>query len=64
MKSQAQLAIPAGVIAAGTIYNYSFPGVAWLVIAARRLGACCSPAASATSARAGSCASGCAGRGP
>jgi hypothetical protein len=24
-------AIPAGVIAAGTIYNYSFPGLAWLV---------------------------------
>ncbi len=33
MKSQARLAIPAGVIAAGTIYNYSFPGLAWLVIA-------------------------------
>ena len=31
--SQARLAIPAGVIAAGTIYNYSFPGLAWLVIA-------------------------------
>ena len=24
---------PAGVIAAGTIYNYSFPGLAWLVVA-------------------------------
>ena len=33
MKGQARLAIPAGVIAAGTIYNYSFPGLAWLVIA-------------------------------
>jgi hypothetical protein len=33
MKTQARLAIPAGVIAAGTIYNYSFPGLAWLVIA-------------------------------
>jgi hypothetical protein len=26
--------LPAGVIAAGTIYNYSFPGLAWLVGAA------------------------------
>jgi hypothetical protein len=33
IRSQALLAIPAGVIAAGTIYNYSFPGLAWLVIA-------------------------------
>jgi hypothetical protein len=33
MRSQARLAIPPGVIAAGTIYNYSFPGLAWLVIA-------------------------------
>lgn len=33
MKAQARLAIPAGVIAAGTIYNYSFPGLAWLVVA-------------------------------
>ena len=33
VKRQARLAIPAGVIAAGTIYNYSFPGLAWLVIA-------------------------------
>jgi hypothetical protein len=24
-------ALPAGVIAAGTIYNYSFPGLAWLI---------------------------------
>jgi hypothetical protein len=27
----ARVAIPAGVIAAGTIYNYSFPGLAWLL---------------------------------
>lgn len=27
-------AIPPGLIAAGTIYNYSFPGLAWLVLAA------------------------------
>src|SRR3954463_782870 len=27
----ARTAIPLGVIAAGTIYNYSFPGLAWLV---------------------------------
>jgi hypothetical protein len=27
----ARLAIPPGVIAAGTIYNYSFPGLAWLL---------------------------------
>ena len=27
-------AIPLGVIAAGTIYNYSFPGLAWLLGAA------------------------------
>ncbi|MCE3266556.1 MAG: hypothetical protein K0S15_1265 [Solirubrobacterales bacterium] len=33
MRSQAKLAVPAGVIAAGTIYNYSFPGLAWLVLA-------------------------------
>ena len=26
-------ALPAGVIAAGTIYNYSFPGLAWLIAA-------------------------------
>src|SRR5436190_2715242 len=30
----AQAAIPLGVIAAGTIYNYSFPGLAWLLGAA------------------------------
>jgi hypothetical protein len=30
----AQAAIPLGVIAAGTIYNYSFPGLAWLIGAA------------------------------
>jgi hypothetical protein len=34
VKAQARLAIPGGVIAAGTIYNYSFPGLAWLVLAA------------------------------
>lgn len=33
MRTQARLAIPAGVIAAGTIYNYSFPGLAWLIAA-------------------------------
>jgi hypothetical protein len=33
MREQALLGIPIGVIAAGTIYNYSFPGLAWLVIA-------------------------------
>jgi hypothetical protein len=30
----ARAAIPAGVIAAGTIYNYSFPGLAWLAVSA------------------------------
>ncbi len=30
----AKAAIPLGVIAAGTIYNYSFPGLAWLLGAA------------------------------
>src|SRR3954451_20686701 len=30
----ARAAIPVGVIAAGTIYNYSFPGLAWLLGAA------------------------------
>ena len=30
----ARAAIPLGVIAAGTIYNYSFPGLAWLLGAA------------------------------
>ena len=34
MRSQALLALPGGVIAAGTIYNYSFPGLAWLALAA------------------------------
>lgn len=34
MRTQALLALPGGVIAAGTIYNYSFPGLAWLAIAA------------------------------
>ena len=34
LKGQARLAIPGGVIAAGTIYNYSFPGLAWLLLAA------------------------------
>jgi hypothetical protein len=29
--SRAGAAIPLGVIAAGTIYNYSFPGLAWLL---------------------------------
>jgi hypothetical protein len=33
-EAQARLAIPGGVIAAGTIYNYSFPGLAWLALAA------------------------------
>ncbi|HKH41956.1 MAG TPA: hypothetical protein VKA41_08870, partial [Solirubrobacterales bacterium] len=32
--SGAMAAIPLGVIAAGTIYNYSFPGLAWLLGAA------------------------------
>src|SRR4051794_1245295 len=32
--SPARAAIPPGVIAAGTIYNYSFPGLAWLLGAA------------------------------
>ncbi len=31
---QARAAIPLGVVGAGTIYNYSFPGLAWLVGAA------------------------------
>ena len=58
IRAQARLAIPGGVIAAGTIYNYSFPGLAWLVLAAvawalliawrereRREGSCsCAPA--------------------
>src|SRR4051812_15849460 len=30
-RSQARAVIPLGVIAAGTIYNYSFPGLAWLL---------------------------------
>jgi hypothetical protein len=34
LRSQALLALPGGVIAAGTIYNYSFPGLAWLALAA------------------------------
>ena len=34
LKGQARLAIPGGIIAAGTIYNYSFPGLAWLALAA------------------------------
>ena len=34
LRGQARLAIPGGVIAAGTIYNYSFPGLAWLALAA------------------------------
>jgi hypothetical protein len=32
--SGGRVAIPLGVIAAGTIYNYSFPGLAWLLGAA------------------------------
>ena len=55
MKRQALLAIPAGVIAAGTIYNYSFPGLAWLADRGRSPGRCCSPGASATSARGCAC---------
>jgi hypothetical protein len=31
---EAKAAIPLGVIAAGTVYNYSFPGLAWLFCAA------------------------------
>ncbi len=34
LKGQARLAIPGAVIAAGTIYNYSFPGLGWLLVAA------------------------------
>ncbi|MDP9189408.1 MAG: hypothetical protein M3O25_09195, partial [Actinomycetota bacterium] len=34
LRAQARLAIPGGLIAAGTIYNYSFPGLAWLALAA------------------------------
>jgi len=30
----ARAGIPLGVIAAGTVYNYSFPGLAWLLVAA------------------------------
>ena len=30
-RGSARAAIPLGVIAAGTIYNYSFPGLAWLL---------------------------------
>src|SRR3954467_4591961 len=30
-RSQARAVVPLGVIAAGTIYNYSFPGLAWLL---------------------------------
>jgi hypothetical protein len=33
-RGSARAAIPPGVIAAGTIYNYSFPGLAWLLAAA------------------------------
>ena len=33
-QSPTRAAIPLGVIAAGTIYNYSFPGLAWLLGAA------------------------------
>jgi hypothetical protein len=33
-EGSAKAAIPLGVIAAGTIYNYSFPGLAWLLGAA------------------------------
>jgi hypothetical protein len=29
--SACRLAVPLGVIAAGTVYNYSFPGLAWLL---------------------------------
>ncbi len=34
IRAEARLAIPGGVIAAGTIYNYSFPGLAWLALTA------------------------------
>ena len=34
LRTTALAGIPAGVIAAGTIYNYSFPGLAWLILAA------------------------------
>ena len=33
-RTRAKAVIPLGVIAAGTIYNYSFPGLAWLLGAA------------------------------
>jgi len=34
LRTQARLAIPGAAIAGGTIYNYSFPGLAWLLGAA------------------------------
>lgn len=34
LRTALPLAAPAGIIAAGTIYNYSSPGLAWLVLAA------------------------------
>jgi hypothetical protein len=33
LRERALTVLPLGVIAAGTIYNYSFPGLAWLVVA-------------------------------
>ncbi len=33
LRATALAGIPAGVIAAGTIYNYSFPGLGWLIAA-------------------------------
>jgi hypothetical protein len=32
LRTEALAGIPAGVIAAGTIYNYSFPGLGWLAL--------------------------------
>lgn len=33
LRGRALTALPLGVIAAGTIYNYSFPGLGWLLVA-------------------------------
>ena len=38
LRTTAVAGIPAGVIAAGTIYNYSFPGLAWLILTAAAWG--------------------------
>ena len=34
MRAQARIGIPVGAIAAGVLYSYSFPGLAWLILAA------------------------------